>query len=186
MKILGIGLPKTGTKTLGECCSTWGLRHQSWELDCFQLLLQGNVDQILDVAEGFESFDDCPWYLLYREIDKRFPGSKFILTRRTNEDVWFDSFCKWADRFGPDLALKIREHVFGFPNPQGHKDAYVETYLAHNEAARAYFADRPEQMIEVCWEEDDGWDRLASFLEREVPDIPFPHVNKSSKNEIDI
>lgn len=186
MKIVGIGLPKTGTKTLGECCRSWGLRHQSWELDCFKLLLEAKVDKILDVAKNSDSFDDCQWYLLYRELDERFPGSKFVLTRRTNEHVWFNSYCKWADRFGPELALKIREYVFGHPSPQGHKESYVQAYLAHNVAAIAYFADKPDQLIEVCWEDGDGWNTLASFLGRDVPTIPFPHVNKSSKNEIDI
>jgi hypothetical protein len=31
----------------------------------------------------------------------------------------------------------------------------------------------------VCWENGDGWKELANFLEKPVPDQPFPHINKT-------
>jgi Sulfotransferase domain len=199
MKIIGIGLPKTGTKTLGECCRAWKLRHKSWDFHCFDILQESlglyffkylrkkrKIDRIMSHVEKFDSFDDCPWYLLYREIDERFPGSKFILTRRTSVDVWLESYCKWADRFGPKAVLRTRKHVFGYEKPKHHEKEYAQVYLAHNEAAREYFKDKPDQMIELCWEEGDGWPELSAFLGFEIPATPFPHLNLSSLNKIDV
>lgn len=132
----------------------------------------------MSFIERFDSLDDYPWYLLYREIDEEFPGSKFILTRRTSADVWLESYCKWADRFGPENVLKARKQVFGYKNPKRHKEAYLRVYLAHNEAVRKYFKDKPGQMIELCWEDGDGWQELSNFLGFEIPTTPFPQLNK--------
>jgi hypothetical protein len=186
MKIVGVGLPKTGTKTLRECCTIWGLRHQSLAPDCFELLLAQKTDQILKRVEESDSFEDTPWYLLYREIDERFPDSKFILTKRKSPAVWFGSYCKWAARFRPEFAFRVREYVFGGKEPCEHEVKYVEKYLAHNEAVRRYFMEKPGHLLEVCWEGGDGWAQLASFLGFDVPACAFPHRNRSSRNEVDI
>ena len=199
MKIIGIGLPKTGTKTLGECCRIWGLNHQSWDFRRFKLLQESQesycfrfqwkkrkINKIMRHVEKFDSFDDCPWYLLYREIDERFPGSKFILTKRKSADAWFESYCKWADKLVPIPAIKTREHVFGYKHPKVHKEAYLRVYHAHNEADQEYFKDKPGQMMEICWEDGGGWQELSTFLEFEIPAMPFPHINRRSMNSKDI
>ena len=49
-------------------------------------------------------------------------------------------------------------------------------YEHHNEAVRAYFAGT-DRLLDVCWEEGDGWDELTGFLGLPVPDAPFPHSN---------
>jgi hypothetical protein len=46
---------------------------------------------------------------------------------------------------------------------------------------RAYFAGRPDDLLEVCWEAGDGWKELASFLGQPVPALPFPHLNKARR-----
>lgn len=36
-----------------------------------------------------------------------------------------------------------------------------------------------ERLLE--WSVQDGWEPLCEFLEKEVPDEPFPHVNTKDK-----
>lgn len=36
-----------------------------------------------------------------------------------------------------------------------------------------------ERLLE--WSAEDGWEPLCKFLGKEVPGIPFPHVNTKSK-----
>jgi hypothetical protein len=38
----------------------------------------------------------------------------------------------------------------------------------------------------VCWEDGHGWAELAAFLGFDIPDLAFPHRNRSNENEIDI
>lgn len=63
--------------------------------------------------------------------------------------------------------------------PHEHEKEHIQFYENHNKSAREYFKDRPQDLLEVCWEAGDGWRELAEFLNRESPKIPFPHANKS-------
>ncbi|MEM7342910.1 MAG: sulfotransferase family protein [Chloroflexota bacterium] len=179
MKVVGIGLNKTGTKTLRECLSHWGYeKHLTFDLDSFHLYQQGDYEALWETMRAYDSFEDWPWPLMYKEIDAQFPGTKFILTTRKNPEVWFTSLCKMAVRIG---ALNdFEQYIYGYAMPHGHKAEHIEFYEAHNRAVEEHFKDRPEQLLKVCWENGDGWQALADFLEKPIPDQPFPHINKSS------
>ena len=176
MKVVGIGLNKTGTTTLGACLRHWGLNHISCDREAFDLWRAGKTDELLRWVERFDSFEDWPWPLIYREIDRAFPGTRFILTRRKDPDVWFRSLSKHAVRTGP---TEYRRHIYGFEMPQRHEEEHLRFYRDHLAAVREYFRDRPGDLLEVCWEEGDGWRELAVFLGFEAPAIPFPHENRS-------
>ncbi len=181
-KIFGIGFPKTGTKSLRACMLHWQSRHKTIGPDTQRLYLDGPREALFDQVARFDSFDDFPWYMLYMELDQRFPGSKFILTTRKDEDAWYRSYCRFARRIGPgedNLILRMRESIFGHAMPQDDRDAFVSAYLTHNRKVRDHFAGRPQQLLTVCWETGDGWDALARFLGKETPDLPFPHMNKA-------
>lgn len=179
MKIVGIGLNKTGTSTLGECFEHWGLKHVSYSAEAFDLWRENRLDELLGWVERYESFEDWPWPLIYREIDERFAGSKFILTRRRSPDAWFRSLCKHAEHTGPTA---FRHRIFGHDMPHDHRDDHVSVYERHLKEVRAYFRERPGDLLEVCWEEGHGWDELAGFLGYERPEIPFPHANRGKQD----
>jgi len=177
MKIVGIGLNKTGTKSLGQCMKHWQMKHISFSPPAFQLWRAGNLPELMTWVDRYQSFEDWPWPLIYREIDKAHPGSKFILTRRITADVWFESLCRHADRTGP---TSIRKHVYGFEMPREHKPEYIRYYEDHLRSVRDYFKDRPDALLEVCWEEGHGWAELSRFLNLPKPGKSFPHANKSA------
>ncbi|TAM96045.1 MAG: hypothetical protein EPN40_09640 [Rhodanobacteraceae bacterium] len=176
MKIIGIGLNKTGTTTLGACLKIWGLSHLAFSESAFDLWQRNEIPELLEMAEAFESFEDWPWPLVYRPFDEKFPGSKFILTLRSSADIWFASLCKHADRTGP---TRFREAIYGYAMPHDHKDRHIQIYEDHLAAVRSYFAHRPGDLLEVCWENGDGWEELARFLGYRTPTVPFPHMNRS-------
>ena len=176
MRIAGIGWHKTGTTTLCHCMREFGFHHRSWDPKDFELWRGGDHEQLMSIAERHESCDDFPWPFLFREIDARFPGTRFILTRRRDPETWFGSICKHANRTGP---LAYREWVYGHAMPHEHREHFVAIYEGHNEAVRDHFKDRPGDLLEVCWEEGDGWRELAEFLGTSVPERAFPHANRS-------
>ena len=88
-KVVGIGLNKTGTKTLRACLRHWGSDHISCSREGFDLWTAANREALMHIVERHQSFEDWPWPLVYREIDRRFPGTKFVLTRRTTPEAWF-------------------------------------------------------------------------------------------------
>jgi hypothetical protein len=178
MKVIGIGLNKTGTKSLGASLRILGFNHFRWSPEPFDVYLRQGFSGLLSTLHRYDSFEDWPWPLVYREVDKAFPCSKFILTKRQSADIWYQSLCKHALRTGPTL---IRQHIYGHAMPQGHRQEYLLYYENHIHAARDYFARRPHDILEVCWENGDGWREIGTFLGLGVPGTPFPHENQSSR-----
>ena len=176
MKVFGIGLNKTGTKTLGQCMSVLGFKNKSYDLDLLQDFAIGDFNRIMKVSEIFDSFEDWPWPLLYQEFDKKYPDALFILTTRTDSTTWFNSLCKHAERTGPTQARKI---VYGYLMPMENPDYHMSFYSRYNDDVENYFLKRPEKLLKVCWEQGDGWNKLCSFLDLPLPVIPFPHINKA-------
>src|SRR6056297_1638044 len=97
-KVFGIGLNKTGTTTLGVCLNKLGYNVKDCDLKLLKYSDQKKMDPIYDTVKKYDGFQDWPWPLLYKELDQRFPGSKFILTTRKNSEAWFRSLKKHADR----------------------------------------------------------------------------------------
>jgi hypothetical protein len=179
MKIIGIGLNKTGTKTLKAYLLRMGFKHHSYDLDLFNHYRKNNFSHIFDVMEDMESFEDWPWPLMYKEIDRKFPDAKFILTIRKSPKIWYRSLCKMAVRMGP--LSKFEKYIYGFSMPHGKKKEHIDFYKKHNEEVREYFKDRPEKLLELRFGEGNEAKKLANFLN--VPEVSLEndHRNKSPK-----
>ncbi len=89
-KVFCLGWHKTGTSTMGLALLELGYRVVGARLDTTEDLAAGRVDSVLNLARGFDAFQDVPWAALYRELDEAFPGSKFILVER-DERKWIHS-----------------------------------------------------------------------------------------------
>jgi len=176
-KVFCIGSHKTGTTSLELALKKLGYRVTG----SFGTKDPGIADKVhemaYDLVDSFDAFQDNPWPILYKELDQRFPGSKFILTRRPAE-AWIRSMVK-------DFALTetpMRRWIYGEHAgcPEGNEETYVARYEQHNKEVREYFADRPNDLLVIDLPNDDGWDRLCPFLGHDIPDKPFPHANKAS------
>lgn len=178
-KVFGIGWAKTGTTTLGECFKILGLNHQSQRLDLVLDLAQNDLSRVLDLAKEKDSFEDWPWIILYQELDEAFPGSRFILTQRNSKN-WLLSYQNMIQkkREASEKLNAIRRTLYGLPFPDVSEGDLIERYNQHNEEIMLYFQDRPNDLLVVDWEKGDGWGILCQFLEKEIPDAPFPHKNK--------
>ncbi len=176
-KVFGIGLNKTGTKTLGACLHYFGFKHLTYHIDDLRAFSQGNLPLLLDKITHYDSCEDWPWALMFDVLDKHFPNSQFILTKRQSPEIWFESLCRHADRTGPTEARRL---VYGYEMPHHYRQYHIDFYNVHNKRVLDYFQNRPGQLLEVCWETGDGWHSLCEFLNQPHPQIPFPHLNKSN------
>ena len=73
--IFGIGLSRTGTTSLHHALELLGYR----SAPSSAALLDDQYDRLLD---RYDAFTDNPIPFMYRDLDARYPGSKFILTTR--------------------------------------------------------------------------------------------------------
>jgi hypothetical protein len=171
-KIFGIGLPKTGTSTLGNALETLGYRLGPRDL---KMLRDKEWDRIWAAAESFDCFEDWPWPMIYRELDERYPDARFVLTLRKSPEIWWNSLCVHNRNYGQSESFGAMFKCVGTDSPS---DYGIRLYHEHNEAVRSHFAGRPGKLLEVCWEHGHGWTELCDFLGRPAPSQPFPHVNR--------
>ena len=153
MKIVGIGLGQTGTSTLAACLRHFGYRHKTWDKALYDAYARGDMAAIDRVLDAYDSFDDWPWPMLYREIDQRYPGSKFILTLRDNPETWLRSLETHARRRVNRTRIW---QFYGMAHGRFEAEKARQRYLQHAEDVRRYFKDRPEDFLEVCCERGDG------------------------------
>ncbi len=180
-KVVGIGLPKTGTTSLGYCFRRFGFKHQTYDMDLALKVKRNQVEDVLREAEKHESFEDWPWFLLYQEFDRRFPNTKFILTLRKDTATYVRSLQGHHEREGIRNKDWVKPHwwdeVHGMQPAEWDYEYSAQRYENHNRAVLEYFAGRiNKDLLVVCWENGDSWDALSRFLAKRAPDEPFPHL----------
>jgi hypothetical protein len=174
-KVFCIGFHKTGTTSLGAALSilgykvagATGIRDPNIAMNVLALASR--------VTEAHDAFQDNPWPIIFRQMDLRFPGSKFILTSR-DPNSWIDSVVR---HFG-NKETEMRKWIYGVGSPIGHEKIFLERYKTHQRDVIGHFAGRPNDLLVMDLRSGDGWDKLCPFLGHAVPTRPFPHLNKSS------
>ena len=179
-KIIGVGFQKTGTSTLREALKILGYSVKDVTPRALVPILRGNYSKIRRMLEKYDAVEDTPWYMIYEELDQLFPGSKFILTIR-DEEAWYTSVSKHIG----DLRAAHHEWIYGRGKGvvKYHKQNTIKVYRRHNSEVLEYFKDRPGDLLVLDFTKGDGWDMLCNFLDKEVPEVPFPHYNKTSEVE---
>jgi hypothetical protein len=166
-KIFGIGLNKTGTTSLTEALNILGIKTLHYEgiRKSIEFERKNNL-KILSTLKEYRGFTDSPIPYLYKKLDKEYLNSKFILTIRPLNS-WLKSRIKHAKRKNHYL-----KNCFFI---------YKKRWENHNKEVLDYFKDRPNDLLVMNICKEDGWEKLCPFLGIPIPDIPFPHLNKSSE-----
>ena len=186
MKIFGIGLSKTGTSSLAHALEILGYRTKDYP--GIQHYVPGDLSSIdPSVLEHYDALTDTPIPSFYRKLDQAYPGAKFILTVR-DMDGWLLS-CK--KQFTENHARAMNE---------AHQKLFLDLYdcTAFDEAkfragyerfvqgALDYFKHRPQDLLVLNVTGGEGWEKLCPFLDRSIPDQPFPKANVTRIRWMDI
>ena len=176
-KVFCIGFMKTGTTTMNRALTILGYRvsHNSWKL--LRPIMKGDWGRVKRHAQEWDALEDNPIPLIYRELDKMFPNNKFILTVRPSED-WYQSV---AHHIGNHRS-PMHEWVFGRGKgiPSQNKEHTIRIYENHIAEVKAYFRDRPQDLLVYDLKDHSDWNTLCNFLDQPIPDAPYPHANKSN------
>jgi hypothetical protein len=117
---------------------------------------------IKSMSEKYDAAQDDPWYLLYKELDQHFPGSKFILTIRDKEQ-WFTSCLSHFK----NNHNEVREWFYGKGNSiptTNKKDIWINRLNTHENEIKDYFKNRPDDLLILNICEGEGWEKLGPFL----------------------
>ena len=174
MKIFGVGLSKTGTNSLVDACKILGFD-----------LLHYPPPNLFEAFEECDGGTDLPTLIHFKELDQKFPGSKFVWTVR-DRDTWLESARKHMRR-RPSSTLnawgrECRVKAYGSETPSDSE--LLQAYDAHMKEVGTYFQSRPQDclILDIVEESDDSlWKQLCTFLGKDlVPEgTPFPHGNSA-------
>lgn len=184
-KIFGLGLSRTGTRSLTTALHILGFDpiHYPLDADTYNEIANGQYDlTLLKHHDGITDITVAPYYA---QLDKLYPDSKFILTVRDKEswlrsceNHWLNSpaFIETDD---PDLLHRLSIRRFFRASTYGCydfvPDRFSWVYDQHVKNVLDYFKDSPEKLLvmDVC--KGDGFEKLAAFVGRPIPSTPFPH-----------
>lgn len=173
MKIFGIGLPRTGTTSLSIALCTAGYKTAHTVF----------APHLYDIGDAFT---DTPIYCDYKELDTRYPNSKFILTTR-DVDSWLISIERYFNFFtkerlpqiingktvGAKIDLRVYQKTFG--QFTFDKNSFRERFKMHENEAREYFRERDEHFTIVDITSNNVTENLSNFLGN--PILSFPKTN---------
>lgn len=177
-KIFCIGFHKTGTTSLAEALRKLGYRVTGPNGVHNPHISENVLAVAARAVERFDAFQDNPWPVIYRALDQRYPGSKFILTLREPKS-WIRS---QVQHFGR-RDTEMRKWIYGVGHPEGNEELYLKRYATHNREVFEYFKDRPDDLLVMDLAKGDGWEKLCPFLGKPVPTEPFPHANKAADRQ---
>ena len=155
----------------------------------WQQLADGRRVEWSDLFANYRATVDWPSTSFWRELATVYRDAKIILTERDPEG-WYksvrDTIYKVMDSDPPadQPALvahrdMVRTLVWEgvFDGRLGDKDHAIGVYNAWN--ANVKETCPPKRLI--VFDPAQGWGPLCSFLERPVPDAPYPHTNTTEE-----
>ena len=183
-KIFCIGYHKTGTTSLGSALKKLGYRVCGCLNRYLKEVEESKFEEeiytlVFDMVNQYDAFQDNPWPILYKELDEKYPNSKFIFTIR-DSDSWIKSQVK---NFGY-FETQMRKWIYGIGCPKGNEKIYIKKYNDHHKDVVNYFKNRPDDLLILDLTKGDGWNKLCTFLKKDIPNIPFPHANKTRFKKI--
>lgn len=185
MKIFGVGMNKTGTKSLEMAVQILGFSTGDTSKKT-SALMQRAIDEGLPIlhhcpphVRRANAFFDCrPIEKNFEAVDRAYPDSKFILHTRDMEE-WLASREKHVVR----NQAAAEAGAYDGPWVEVDRKAWVEEWVRHHDSVRRYFANRPD-FLEIDVASGDGWDVLAPFLGCPIPDVPMPWRNAAAENSL--
>lgn len=165
-KIFGIGLSRTGTTSL----------HHALEILGYRSIHYPPLDRIHEVLEDHDAASDTPVACIFRELDCRYPDSRFILTVRDYRS-WLASTKRFFGGPMPHEEWRREVRLKTYGRLEWDRRAFLRAYHQHVETVLDYFEQRPGALLVLDIIGGEGWEPLCDFLEVPVPHVPFPHEN---------
>jgi hypothetical protein len=193
MRIIGAGLPRTGThslklaleRLLGEPCYHMSEVFQHLDhVPTWHAAIRGEAVDWQPVLGRYAAVVDWPGAAVWQQLMTAYPEALVLLSARRDAATWLASARATVLDSGPENKMEddpslpgfepmLRDLVAAFDPDWRDDDAAMAAYDRHNAAVRSLVP--PERLVE--WQAGDGWEPLCTALGCAVPDEDFPHVN---------
>lgn len=188
-KVFVVGFQKTGTTSLTYALRILGIRLRNAPARINAREKDGEIvkgdsgledkflEAVCEAADKSDGLNDSPMPFFFRQMDERYPESKFIMTYR-DPDKWVSSL---SSHF-PNGTNALRHWMYGVESIFGNEEIVKDVYRRQNQRIRDYFAERPGDFLELDLAGGDGWFELVNFLGRENVGA-FPKINTASERQ---
>lgn len=187
-RIFGIGMHKTATTSLYKALDILGFDSAHWKNAHWAKAIwrEMNNDGRSPTLEKSYALCDLPITILFRQLDKAYPGSKFILTRTPDEkwlhdvrDHWGYETNRYRAAWDTDcFTHRLHNQVYGQRDFDA--EVFLNRYRAHNAEVLDYFKDRPNDLLIMDMDKGAGWADLCAFFKQPVPiDTPYPRIEST-------
>ena len=206
LKIIGAGFGRTGTKSLqlaletlgyGKCYHMEELFRNPEGVEHWINAYNETPVNWNHLFKDYNSIVDFPGSMYYKELHTYYPDAKIILSVRDPES-WYQSALKTIYAFDPGPAIKIKlmlkmpfsskaRNLFKaiqlndksiwkkfFEGKFDDKNYAINKFKMHIEAVKQAI---PKNQL-LIFEAKDGWKPLCEFLNKPIPETPFPSSNK--------
>jgi hypothetical protein len=205
MKVIGAGLPRTGTLSQKVALEMLGFG------PCYHMVnvltnlpLAGQWERAMDgdadwdeIFGEHESTVDWPGAFFYRELADAYPDAKIVLSTRDPE-AWEKSMLDtiWDTIYGSSPAAHIskarelidpdwQHYIRVMSRMWAAQGIFTGRELVPGQLAAAI--SRYEEQVQrniprerlLVWSVADGWEPLCHFLGVDVPEAQFPRLNDS-------
>lgn len=183
-KVICLGLSRTGTTSLSHALSAMGIPTIH-----FPPMYRGNKQGGLEFDWKwwfglYDGFADISALYFYRRLDEMFPNTKFLLTKRDLES-WLQSCSVHFDNetSGSEDTDQLRLMLYGTVTYDEHK--FRDTYLRHQKAIKEFFANRPDDLLEIDICGGESMERMCTYLDLPLPDnLSFPRLNSQKRDTV--
>jgi hypothetical protein len=170
-KIFGIGLAKTGTTSLNDAFAILGIT----SIGC-----PSSISSI----RRFDAATDGIVAARFEELDRAYPGSKYIYTVRDREG-WVRSYIRHHRRKQASLPghAEMTKSLYGTGGTE--RETLLDAYDRHERHVMDYFRERRDDLLvlNIC-DGHAGWEPLCEFLGLPIPDEAFPSSNRKFSDNI--
>jgi hypothetical protein len=126
----------------------------------------------------YDALTDIQIARFYKQLDVMFPSSKFILTTR-ELNSWLES-CKNHFNEHRTTAPHVQAldiEMYGADLFEAEK--FTQAYSRHHNEVIDYFSERSDDLLILDVSEKNKWVKLCDFLNKPIPDAPYPVRNKA-------
>ncbi|KAI0834954.1 hypothetical protein F5Y06DRAFT_277619 [Hypoxylon sp. FL0890] len=194
MKVLILGMPRTGTQSLADALERLGIapvyhmrevgknHHQTLWIEALDAKFEGrgepfNREKFDQILGSYEAVADYPAAIFPAELIAAYPEASVILSVRHSEEEWLASMesTLWhAHTHQPSpnpspmapLSNKYHKYCWGDDLPKNGR----AVYRAHNELVRSLAKTSGRKFLE--YKPGDGWGPLCEFLGVEGDKVP--------------
>ncbi|MEM8902913.1 MAG: sulfotransferase family protein [Actinomycetota bacterium] len=195
MRIVGTGLPRTGTNSLKlaverltgrPCYHMFELMDHREHAPAWTEIARGGPTDWSFLAD-FGSIVDWPGAAMWDRLVDDFPDAVVVHSVRDDAEQWWRSLDRTVaatirERREEEPGTPAREFILALVERAGWPSIDdAEAMMAHYDEHDRRVRERVEPERLVVFNPRDGWGPLAAALGLDVPDEPYPKVNTTDE-----